>query len=236
VREDSALERLAAASRRITALAVGRPLPESAVEAAAGVLSDVADALEAEAPDKKRPRSQPSAQIDPRDIFPTSPIIGRENPIAPPAELWVVEGEGGQRELRGQVTFDYQYEGPPTCVHGGVIAELFDEMLGAANIVSGNAGMTGTLTIRYRKVTPLLVPLDLVARTTGSERRKVFAWGGIYHGDELTAEAEGIFISMQPGRMLDIVTANAKEATAPVVDPDFIDLVAEAAGGEGGPI
>jgi hypothetical protein len=236
VSDNEALERLAAASRRITAMAVGRPLSESALEAAAGVLSDVADTLEAEAPDKKRPRSQPSAQIDPREIFPTSPIIGRANPIAPPAELWVVEGEGGQRELRGRVTFDYQYEGPPTCVHGGVIAELFDEMLGAANIVADNAGMTGTLTIRYRKVTPLLVPLDLVARRTGSERRKVFAWGGIYHAGELTAEAEGIFISMQPGRMLDIVTANAREATAPVVDPDFIELVADAAGGEGGPI
>ncbi len=90
--------------------------------------------------------------------------------------------------------------------------------------------MTGTLTVRYRKTTPLLVPLDLVARYTGSERRKVFAWGGIYHEGELTAEADGIFIAMEPGRMLDIVTANAREATDPVVDPEFVDLIAHRAG------
>ncbi len=114
-------------------------------------------------------------------------------------------------------------------MHGGVIAELFDELLGRANIIVNKAGMTFTLTIRYRKPTPMLVPLDLVARYIGSERRKSFAWGGIYHEGELTAEAEGIFIGMQPGRMLDIVTANAQEASAPVVDPEFVELIAERA-------
>ncbi len=48
------------------------------------------------------------------------------------------------------------YEGPPTCVHGGVIAELFDELLGISNILAGPGAMTGTLTIRYRRPTPLL--------------------------------------------------------------------------------
>ena len=87
--------------------------------------------------------------------------------------------------------------------------------------------MTGTLTVRYRKPTPLLTPLGLVARYTGSEGRKIFAWSGIYHDGELTAEAEGIFIEMGPGRMVDIVTANARDATQPVVDEQFIELVAE---------
>jgi maleate cis-trans isomerase len=56
----------------------------------------------------------------------------------------------------------------------------------------------------------------------------VFTWAGIYHAGELTAEADGIFISMPPGRMLDIVTANARDAGAPVVDAEFIELIAEA--------
>jgi acyl-coenzyme A thioesterase PaaI-like protein len=229
---DEALEKLAAAIRRISAVAVGRPLPDADLVEASAVLNGVADSLEAKAPNKKRSRGQPSASTEPRDLFPTSPVIGWSNPIAPPAEVWAVEGEDGQREIRGRVTFDYPYEGPPTCVHGGVIAELFDELLGAANIIANKAAMTGTLTIRYRKTTPLLAPLDLAARCTGTERRKVFAWGGIYHAGELTAEAEGIFIAMQPGRMLDIVTNNAREATSPVVDPDFMDLVAETARSE----
>jgi hypothetical protein len=225
--DDEALTRLAEAIRRISGVAVGRPIAADTVLAAAEVLEGVANTLEGQAEDRKRPRSQPTPDTDPRDLFPTSPVIGVANPIAPPAEVWAVEGENGEREIRGRVTFDYPYEGPPTCVHGGVIAELFDELLGSANIITDHAGMTGTLTIRYRKPTPLLAPLDLVARHTGTERRKSFAWAGIYHDGELTAEADGIFIGMEPGRMLDIVTTNARESGVPVVDPEFIDLIAE---------
>ena len=93
--------------------------------------------LEAAAPDEKRTRNQPFAEGHPQDIFPTSPVIGFANPVAPPVEVWAVEGENGAREVRGRVTFGYAYEGPPTCVHGGVIAELFDELLGMSNILAG---------------------------------------------------------------------------------------------------
>jgi hypothetical protein len=107
---------------------------------------------------------------------------------------------------------------------GGVIAELFDELLGSVNILTGRAGMTGTLTVRYRRPTPLLTPLDLVARQTGSEGRKIFAWGGIYHEGELTAEAEGIFIEVGAAKMLEIISANADEAEGDVVDPELEEL------------
>jgi acyl-coenzyme A thioesterase PaaI-like protein len=127
------------------------------------------------------------------------------------------------------VTFGYQYEGPPTCVHGGVIAEMFDELLGSANVITDQGGMTGTLTVRYRKPTPLLAELDLVARMTRTEGRKIFAWGGMYHRGVLTAEAEGIFIRMQPSRMLEVITQNAREAGVSVVDPAFAQLIADSA-------
>jgi acyl-coenzyme A thioesterase PaaI-like protein len=159
-----------------------------------------------------------------------SPMIGFANPIAPPVEVWAVEGEDGQREIRGRVTFDYPYEGPPTCVHGGTIAALFDELMGAANIIAGKAGMTGTLTVRYRRPTPLLASLDLVARFTGTERRKIFTWGGIYHDGELTAEAHGVFIAMEPSRLLDIATSNARASGEELIDPEFAALIAKNAG------
>ena len=121
--------------RRITSVATGRPLSDETLRQATEALRALADRFEAEAPQLKRPRRQPSVAYAPRDFFPTSPVIGRSNPVSPPAEVWTVEGENGELEIRGRVTFDYQYEGPPTCVHGGVIAELFDEMLGASSIV-----------------------------------------------------------------------------------------------------
>jgi acyl-coenzyme A thioesterase PaaI-like protein len=226
---DAALERLAVAVRRISGTAVGRPVADDELDRAADALEAVATRLESVAEDRKRARVQPQAGMDAGELFNTSPVIGTANPIAPPARIWTVEGEDGRPEIRGQVTFDYPYEGPPTCVHGGIIAELFDELLGAANIIAQTAGMTGTLTVRYRRPTPLLASLDLVARQTGSEGRKSFAWAGIYHQGELTAEADGIFIGMRPGHMLEIVTTNAATADAPVVDEEFVDLVAEQA-------
>ena len=36
-----------------------------------------------------------------------------------------------------------------------------------SNILAGQGAMTGTLTIRYRRPTPLLAPLELAARHTG---------------------------------------------------------------------
>ena len=47
------------------------------------------------------------------------------------------------------------YEGPPGSVHGGVVAAMFDEVLGMTQSLSGQPGMTGTLRIRYRRPTPL---------------------------------------------------------------------------------
>jgi len=226
---DSPINRVATAMRRISATVVGRPVSDEDLADAAEQLAAIADSLDANAASLKRPRSQPDRTGHPSDFFPTSPMIGYANPLAPPVELWTVLGEDGQRELRGRVTFDYQYEGPPTCVHGGVIAELFDEMLGSANLITERAGMTGTLTVRYRRPTPLLVPLDVSARVTGSEGRKLFVWGGLYNSGELTAEAEGIFIEVNPGRMLDIVTNNAKDSSAPVIDAEFAQMIKQSA-------
>jgi acyl-coenzyme A thioesterase PaaI-like protein len=222
---DEPLNRLADAVRRISAAAVGHPVPDLEIAEAADQLVRIADRLERSASASKRSRFQPSGH--PQDFFPMSPMIGFANPIAPPVEVWSVHGEGGWREIRGRVTFGYAYEGPPTCVHGGIIAALFDEVMGAANIVTDNPGMTGTLTVRYRRPTPLLAPLEIVARFTRTERRKVFTWAGIYHDGALTAEADGIFIKMDPNRLLDIASTNARASNEQVIDDDFARVIAK---------
>jgi acyl-coenzyme A thioesterase PaaI-like protein len=225
---DEPLNRLAAAMRRISSVVVGQSIEVGELSHVAAELAALAERLELAAPGEKRSRPQPSPIGNPQDHFPTSPMVGFANPIAPPAEVWAVVGESGQREVRGRVTFDLQFEGPPTCVHGGIIAELFDELLGLASITAGQAGMTGTLKVRYNRPTPLMASLDLVARCSGREGRKIYAWGGIYHEGELTAEADGIFIEVLPGQMLDIVTGNADgRGGAPLVDRAWQRMMAE---------
>jgi Thioesterase superfamily len=184
------------------------------------VIVEVAEAVEAlnrrlaqaSGPDK-RPRGQPDTAGDAQEFFPTSPVIGMGNPLAPPVRIQVVDGvDGGYRQIVGSANFDYAYEGPPTCVHGGVIASTFDEVLGAANLVANNPGMTGTLTVRYRKPTPLRTDLRIEARCERKEGRKIFSWAGIYHGDTLTAEADGVFIEVAAAQFLAIAEGNVDSA------------------------
>jgi acyl-coenzyme A thioesterase PaaI-like protein len=197
--------------RRVTRAMVGLPLSDADIVAATAALRQVADGLEEAAGPGRRLRGQPDPAGNPQEFFPTSPVIGFANPLAPPV---VVEAADG--ELRGSAYFDYQYEGPPTCVHGGVIAMVFDELLGAANIMAGRPAMTGTLTIRYRKPTPLRTPLRLEARYLGRDGRKIRTYGAMFHGDLLTAEAEGLFIELVPRRFLDIVSSESPDAVEQV--------------------
>ena len=78
-----------------------------------------------------------------------SPFIGRANPVALPLVVEFVEGG-----IDAIANFSTLYEGPPGCLHGGYIAGIFDEVLGAAQTYSGHAGMTGRLTVHYRSPTP----------------------------------------------------------------------------------
>ena len=201
--------RLADEIRRITSAMVGLPIADEEIEAATASLGEVATRLETAAGSGRRLRAHPDPVGHPQDFFPSSPVIGFANPVAPPVVVEAVEGE-----LRGTAFFDYQYEGPPTCVHGGVIAMVFDELLGAANIMAGTPAMTGTLTIKYRKPTPLRTPLRLEARCLGKDGRKVRTYGAIYNGDVLTAEAEGIFVELVPQRFLAIVSESAEGSDA----------------------
>jgi len=218
VADDDPRRRLAAALRPIITLTVAATFDDEVLAAAAERLEEIGRTLTSAA-GPKRARQQPSISQHAQEFFPTSPIMGMANPIAPPVVVHVVNGiDGGYREIRAEAWFDWAYEGPPTCVHGGVIAETFDEMLGAANMVAGNPGMTGSLTIRYRKPTPLRTPLRIEARCLSRDGRKIKTWAGMYHGDLLTAEADGLFIEVNPSQFLAIAEGNVDNADPAVLD------------------
>ncbi len=147
---------------------------------------------------------------DPHGFFDHSPMLGRANPLAPPISLRV----GGERSMEGLVTFGAAYEGPPGCVHGGYVAAAFDEVLGAAQSLSGQPGMTGRLTIHYRSPTPLHEELRMVGRFDRVEGRKIFASGTLHAGDRLCAEAEGLFISIDAERFAALKQAREEQRAA----------------------
>lgn len=131
------------------------------------------------------------SESDPMVFFANSPFIGRGNPLALPVEFSVRDGV-----VHGRGIFTGPYCGPPNFVHGGVIAGVFDELLGTVNVVHEQGAMTGTLTVRYRQPTPLFEEIRMEGHQAGVDGRKVFAEGTMWHGDTLLAEAEGIFIRL----------------------------------------
>lgn len=138
------------------------------------------------------PREDQQTQRDRwTDYFDLSMIIGRTNPLSPPVQLDLHE-----EKITGVVTCGRQYEGPPGCVHGGYIAAVFDELLGCAQSLSGDHGMTVNLDVTYVSPTPLHTPLELEAWVQSVDGRKIIAEGTMSaHGAE-TARATGIFVSI----------------------------------------
>ena len=124
-----------------------------------------------------------------------SPLVGPLNPLAPPI---AISADG--TKVTGVVTFGAAYEGPPGCVHGGFIAAAFDEVLGLAQGMSGRPGMTARLTVQYRSPSPLLQELHFVGDIDHVDGRKIFTKGELRVAADgrLCAEAEGLFISMNP--------------------------------------
>lgn len=197
--------RLADAMRAVIEQLVATKAPAGVLEAAASQLESIAASLEG------HPRghnfegfadgsfAEASNSGDPHAFFDHSPLIGLANPLAPPLQLEAVDDQ-----VIGRARFGSAYEGPPGCVHGGFIAAAFDEVLGMAQSLGGRPGMTGTLTIRYRRPTPLHAELRFEATLDRVEGRKIFTTGRLLHDGNVTAEAEAIFISVDFGKMAEL--------------------------------
>ncbi|GAS95899.1 thioesterase superfamily protein [Mycolicibacterium canariasense] len=116
-------------------------------------------------------------------------VIGLRNPIAPPLAV--------QRNADGSVFADFvlgaAYEGPPGHVHGGVAALLLDHVLGESASPATSPRLTGTISVRYLRPTPLGA-LHIEAAIVRTEGVKTFAAGLIADADGPTVQAEGVFI------------------------------------------
>jgi acyl-coenzyme A thioesterase PaaI-like protein len=122
-----------------------------------------------------------------------SPLAGPVNPVAPPMRI-LKEDED---TLVGFVVFPASFEGGPGLVHGGYIAAVFDEVLGLVQSLSGKAGMTGTLKVRYRSPCPLYTELRVQGKVHSVDKRKVVAKGTMHRGEQLVADAEATFIILE---------------------------------------
>ncbi len=98
---------------------------------------------------------------------------------------------------RGTVTLHLQQEGPPRHVHGGVLASLIDEVMGAAVWATGKRSLAANLNINYRHPAPLDCELRVTGRIDRIEGRKTYTSGEVLLPDGTVAiEGTGLFIEM----------------------------------------
>ncbi|MCA9565619.1 MAG: PaaI family thioesterase [Myxococcales bacterium] len=168
---------------------------EQVLDALLAEVGPLADRFRAAGREKVIPLFQPHRPERVDEVLPYSPISGALNPVSPPVTM---RGDG--ENLIGEATFGDCFEGPRGHLHGSVIAAVYDQLLAFANILSGNAGPTGSLTVRFHRPTPLHTKLTFVAKTERVEGRKVWTRGECRLGDQLLTEGEGLFIRLDPKR------------------------------------
>lgn len=125
----------------------------------------------------------------------THPVGGLGNPVAAPFNP-SLDGD----TIRGELRFGLAHEGTPGLVHGGFVAATFDHLLGGAAISSGRPIVTGTLTVRYLRPTPLNTDLLIECWPGETTGRKVHTHGRLLAGDEVLVEAEALFITVDVDR------------------------------------
>lgn len=185
-------QRLADALRRFGNLLLSRAVPEAELSALANQLEHAGQRATTLPEIPGRKGWLDAGFFSDPDALSTelSPLIGKSSMMGPPLRVWIEHGEA-----RAEAFCDWRFEGPPHCVHGGYIAAMFDEFLGWTQMLSGGSGATKTLQVTYHKPTPLNTLLVFTARLASVDGRKIRVTGDLQAAGQVTASAEGLFIS-----------------------------------------
>ncbi len=123
-------------------------------------------------------------------------ISGSQNPLGTAVE---VRRDG--EEAVARVELGPAFEGAPNRAHGGIVAAIFDDVLGYLLTLRQQPGFTGELTVRYDAPVPMDEPLVFRARVTGQEGRKLFTEAEAYAAGEIVSRARATFVLIDLSRI-----------------------------------
>jgi len=126
-------------------------------------------------------------------LFADSFVSGRANPMGINAVMSV----DGDHSV-AHVTIESAFEGAPGRSHGGVVAAIIDETMGGVLGIIHELAFTGWLKVTYRNPTPMHVPLECRAWLEHRNGRKLALRSEVRDGEQLIAEAEALFIVVDP--------------------------------------
>jgi acyl-coenzyme A thioesterase PaaI-like protein len=151
--------------------------------------------------------------------FPDCIVSGAANPMGLGMSIWRDEDEAVARVRLGDA-----FEGAPGRAHGGLVAAIFDDVMGIVLTIHSSPAFTARLTVSYLAPVPVGVELEFRARQTWREGRKLFIAAEATHNGNVLAEAEGLFIALPPERFglppaPEEVRAEAEGAESPARNP-----------------
>jgi uncharacterized protein (TIGR00369 family) len=86
-------------------------------------------------------------------------------------------------------------QGPPGYAHGGALASLIDEAMGAASWFSGNRSVSVHLGFDYKQAVPVGATIHISGQVNRREGRKTFTSGSIWLADgSLAVSGDGLFV------------------------------------------
>ncbi len=168
------------------------------------LLSRAADTLDALADELSMGELRSRAEIRRDGEWHDEPADGEvlssydERPISGRASPWgldvVVRRDGD--DVVGEVTLRAAHEGAPGRSHGGIVAALFDDVLGFVLTVLRQPAFTGELTVRYEAGVPIGVPLQCRARLDRRDGRKLFMTAELTADGHVVARSKATFITI----------------------------------------
>lgn len=193
----------AAALRRLNHVLMAREADTELLGRIATTAEGLADELEA-GPRRSRDRVELKRRMFEVEVadgqvvshFDECFVSGANNPVG----LGITVRRDGQAVVAA-VRLGPAYEGPPGRAHGGIVAAVFDDVLGYLLTLRQQPGFTAQLTVRYLAPTPLDQPLEFHARETGQEGRKLYTAAEAYADGQLVADAQATFVLIDASRL-----------------------------------
>lgn len=99
------------------------------------------------------------------------------------------------QSVRAKLSFASEKEGPPNHVHGGALATVLDEAMGAVVVYAGRLSLTLTLNYTFLAPTPLHTEITVSAFVEKIEGNRTFTRSQIILPDgTVSVEGTGIFV------------------------------------------
>jgi hypothetical protein len=189
---------LAAVMRRVIGLVTSLEREEAVVDVLVAQLTHAEHALSELVPGESTPRVGQHLHSDGRVYLDHARDIGAFNACFPEYDI-AVDGD----QARGTVCFPLAYEGPPGLVHGGFIAVLFDCIIQHHNCDVGRTGKTTSLTVSYRRPTPLDTDLRFsISRSDDGDR--ILSRATLMIEDRVLCEAEMSAVASDRANLSDV--------------------------------